>query len=121
MMGLFRRPVNTQITSDQYVTTHVPMSVDPKQWYVAIAVCEVFGVRFRDIVGIRDCQEKIVACHLEFMLGECTSLREVAKKYNINPDYMMLRISQLQDDVRKDIVLRTKITELRDYINEKSN
>ncbi|QLE02905.1 hypothetical protein HX109_15500 [Galbibacter sp. BG1] len=110
----------TQIKSDYLKAVVSPTPLDTNYWWLALEVCRVFNCETIVLIGFRDTTEKIVACYLEQKLDSSVNPRFVAKKYNINPNYMLKRIGELQTEMASDFVLKRNVKQLEMEIINRS-
>jgi len=76
-------------------------------------VADVLEVPLYDVLGLVDTECKILAISLELQLNESVLTRDLARKYRINPQYMMKRVAELQNDIKNNPALLAKINKLK--------
>ncbi len=107
--------VTEKNTSLSYTNTMVnPENIDRQYWSIAIKVSEALEIPLNKIIGVRDTDEKLLACYMEMAISESTYPIAISKKYNINTSYLMNQLAKFENRFKKEEAFKHKYRLLLD-------
>ncbi|MDH7444656.1 hypothetical protein [Aquimarina sp. 2201CG14-23] len=86
--------------------------LDPNYTKVTSMVAKTLDTSIAFLLGFTDSDEKILTCYFEMIFTKTSSTTLLAKKYNLDPNYMMNRINQLGSRIRIEPELKEKYKKL---------
>ncbi len=79
---------------------------------MAKKISDTLNVPFNSLCGVYDTEEKMITIMVEIMRDESVKPKDLAKKYNINKNYMLKRLRELDDRLPGDPLLKMKVLQV---------